>query len=157
MRRMNIYQIQAMEKFNTKPEYTPWCHLSPEHGAVTGLISDTLRTLHTIWGVRLPTTILGMHLLRKWIFPRNSSFAEQHRTHQMLGVFLWVLSHGPERPERLMDFLLTALGFQAAHRHQRGSREVHSTMENREYHQMHKVQGEKGRDLWSKEYNLKRV
>lgn len=65
MRMMNIYQIQAMEKFSTKAEYTPRCHLSPEHGAVTGLLSDTLGTLHTIRGVELPTTVLGMHLLRK--------------------------------------------------------------------------------------------
>lgn len=41
----------------------------------------TLRTPHIIWGGRLPTTVLGTHLLRKWIFLRNCPFAEQHRTH----------------------------------------------------------------------------
>lgn len=156
MRMMNIYQIQAMEKFNKKPEYTALVSSEPWTGAVTGL-TVTLRTPHTLWGGELPTAVLGMHLLRKWIFPGNSSFAEQHRTHQVLGVLLCVSCQDPEGPARLMGFLLTALWSQAAHRHHRGSREVYLTMENRECRQTHKVQQEKGRDLYSKEYNLKRV
>lgn len=84
MRMMNIYQTQAMEKFHTKPEHTALVSSGPWTGAGTGLIV-TLRTPHTIWGGELPTAVLGMHLLRTWIFPGNSSLAEQHRTHQVLG------------------------------------------------------------------------
>lgn len=134
----------------------PWCHLSPELEQ-SQVPPVTLRTPHTIWGGKLSTTVLGTHLFRKWIFPRNCSFAEQHRTHQVLGVLLCISSHGSEGPARLMGFLLTALCAQAAHRHHGGSREVYLTMENREYHRRHKVQGGKGRDPYSKEYNLKRV
>lgn len=115
----------------SKPEHPALVSSEPWTGVVTGLISDTWDTTHPIWGGQLPTTALGTHLLRKWIFPRNCSFVEQHRTHQVLGVLLCISSHGPEGLARLMGFLLTALWVQAAHTHHRGSRELHLTMENK--------------------------
>lgn len=134
LRMMNIYQIQTMEKFNTKPKYTALMSSEPWTGAATGL-TVTLGTPHTLWGGELPTTVLGMHLLRTQIFPRNFSFSEQHRTHQVLGVLLCVSSQGPEGPARLMGFLLTSQGMPP---------DAQSA-------------GEKGRHPYSKEYNLKRV
>lgn len=64
----------------------PWCHLGPE--LEQAQLSSWHRTPHAPWGGELPTAVLEMHLLRKWIFPGNFSFAEQHRSHQVLGVLL---------------------------------------------------------------------